>query len=189
MHPSSSLKSFTASCASHITPLEAHLMERFCRLHRSRLLTALFTGASRLGDWPLWAGLGLTLILFGDSPGRLAVLAGAIAVALSVALFMALKNRIGRPRPFEVWDRVPCLLAPPDKFSFPSGHTMTAFAVYGAIATLLPGMGLFLLPAAVLIAISRVFLGVHYPSDVLAGALLGMTIGCGVSEGILMFLG
>ncbi len=59
---------------------------------------------------------------------------------------------------------------------------MTAFAIHGAFYVLLPGVALFILPAAILIALSRVFLGVHYPSDVLVGGLLGTAIGYGVAQ-------
>ena len=183
MHAGSSgFKVITGYCAAHITPLEVRFMRRFCLLSRIRPLTFTFKTASRLGDWPLWAALALSLLLLGGPQGRLALLAGGIAVALSVIVFKLLKHRIGRPRPFESWEQLPCLLAPPDKFSFPSGHTMTAFAIHGAFYVLLPGVALFILPAAILIALSRVFLGVHYPSDVLVGGLLGTAIGYGVAR-------
>ncbi len=183
MHAASSgLKVITAYCAAHITPLEARFMRRFCLLSRIRPLTFVFKTASRLGDWPLWAAVGLCVMLLGGPQGRLSLMAGGLAVVLSVIVFKLLKHRIGRPRPFESWEQLPCLLAPPDKFSFPSGHTMTAFAIYGAFSVLLPGVALLILPAAVLIALSRIFLGVHYPSDVLAGGLLGTAIGYGVAN-------
>lgn len=183
MHAGSSgFKIITAYCTTHITPLEVRLMRRFCLLSRIRLLTSVFKTASRLGDWPLWAALGICVLLLGGPQGRLSLLAGGLAVGISVIIFKLLKHRIGRPRPFETWEQLPCLLAPPDKFSFPSGHTMTAFAIYGAFSVLLPAIALFILPAAVLIALSRVFLGVHYPSDVLAGGLLGTAIGYGVAQ-------
>ena len=166
-------------CARYITPHEVLLMQRFCELRRHGWLTLLFLGASRLGDGPLWWCCGLVLLAVGGSAGRQAVLAAALAVAASILLFMGVKNLIGRPRPCATWPDLPCLLAPPDRFSFPSGHTMTAFAAASALGGGLPVLLPLLLPAALLIGASRVFLGLHYPSDVLVGALLGSGLGLG----------
>jgi hypothetical protein len=65
----------------------------------------------------------------------------------------------------------------PDKFSFPSGHTMTAFAVWAVLAEGLPLLGPPFLVMAMMIGASRIFLGMHYPTDVLVGALLGSSLG------------
>jgi undecaprenyl-diphosphatase len=163
--------------ASHVTPLEARWMGRICSLNRHNWLRLSMVAASRLGDWPLWLVSALVFLAVGASRLRLAVLAATSAIAASVALFVLLKNLIGRPRPCEVWDELPCLLRAPDRFSFPSGHTMTAFAAATAYAELVPELLLVFLPAALLIGASRVFLGLHYPTDVLAGALLGAGLG------------
>jgi undecaprenyl-diphosphatase len=152
-------------------------MHYLCDLRRFSPLTTLFVAASRLGDGPLWGVSGLVLLVCGPARACWAVFGAALSIALSVAVFMAVKDLIGRPRPYEAWRDLPCLLAPPDRFSFPSGHTMTAFAACANYAELLPGSELFFLPVAVLIGLSRVFLGCHYPTDVLAGALLGGGIG------------
>jgi undecaprenyl-diphosphatase len=154
-------------------------MQRLCELRHYPLLTSLSILASRLGDGPVWGATGLAFLIFGAAGTRWAVGTAAIAIAASVLLFMAVKNMIGRPRPFETWQNLRCLLAPPDRFSFPSVHTMTAFAVGTVYTLLIPGAGCFFLPLAILIGISRVFLGCHYPTDVLAGALLGFVVGFG----------
>ena len=175
-------KGLAAFYTRHITPREVLLMHYLCDLRRFSPVTLLFLAASRLGDGPLWGVSGIVLLVSGPARNRWAVLGAALAMALSAALFMAVKNLIGRPRPYEAWRDLPCLLAPPDKFSFPSGHTMTAVAACVSYAELLPGSEIFFLPAAVLIGLSRVFLGCHYPTDVLAGALLGGGIGFGSSR-------
>jgi undecaprenyl-diphosphatase len=72
-------------------------------------------------------------------------------------------------------------MAAPDKFSFPSGHTMTAFAVWASLASAIPTLSLPYLLLAILIGLSRIFLGLHYPTDVLVGALLGSAIGFSAS--------
>lgn len=175
-------KGVIASCARHITPREVVLMQRFCDLRRHAWLTSLFLTASRLGDGWLWWGSGAALLCLRGREARPAVLAAALAIGASVLLFTVLKNLIGRPRPFVTWRDLTCLLVPPDRFSFPSGHTMTAFAAFAAYAELLPGSGLFFLPAALLIGASRVFLGLHYPTDVLVGILLGTGTGFTVAR-------
>lgn len=163
--------------ARHITPVEARMMLRFSDLRRFKPVTALMRLASRLGDGPLYYMTAIVLLTVGETQERAAAVAAAMAVVLSVVLFKAIKNLIGRPRPYEIWADLPCQMLPSDRFSFPSGHTMTAFAVCGAFAVLLPTILSFFLPAALLIGISRIFLGLHYPTDVLVGALLGATIG------------
>jgi undecaprenyl-diphosphatase len=157
-------------------------MQRFCHLRRHAWLTMIFRGASRLGDGSLWWACGLVLLVAGGPPGRRAFLAAAIAISASILLFKAVKNLFGRPRPCDAWPDLTCLLAPPDRFSFPSGHTMTAFAAWSAISGVLPATSMFLLPAAVIIGASRVFLGLHYPSDVLIGALIGSGLGFGAVQ-------
>jgi undecaprenyl-diphosphatase len=182
MMRSTPFRNFSDYYARHITPQEALLMQRFCELRIYPWLTGLFLTASRLGDGPLWWASGIFFLIFGSTQSRWAVGAAAVAIGISVALFMAVKDLFGRPRPFETWRDLPCLLAPPDRFSFPSGHTMTAFAVCGVYSEMIPWACHFFLPAAVLIGLSRVFLGLHYPTDVLVGALLGLGIGTGVAS-------
>jgi undecaprenyl-diphosphatase len=172
-------RGLVACCARYITPHEVLLMQRFCDLRRHGWLTLIFLGASRLGDGALWWSCGLVLLVVGGSIGRLAVLAAALAVGASIILFMGIKQLIGRPRPCATWPDLPCLLAPPDRFSFPSGHSMTAFAAASALSGVLPVLLPPLLSAALLIGASRVFLGLHYPSDVLVGALIGSGLGLG----------
>ncbi len=161
----------------HITPFEAQVMKRFCVLQRYCWLTAIFKFISRLGDGPLWGALAVVLLVADLQAYKWVVAAMALAIGLSVVIFMSVKNLVGRPRPFEAWDSLPCIMNPPDRFSFPSGHTMTAFAVVGVWVVLIPGYWFVLLPVAMLIGLSRIYLGVHYPTDVLFGALLGTTIG------------
>ena len=104
------------------------------------------------------------------------------AVAASCAFFVAsglnavLKAIVDRSRPPEAIG-LHALVGVPGSPSFPSGHAMSAFAVAGAIAVLAPRLRWPVLAVATVIAVARVYLGVHFWLDVLAGAALGMTIG------------
>ena len=99
-----------------------------------------------------------------------------ISAVLSVLLFIWLKRPTGRRRPCQIEPHCWATLLPPDQFSFPSGHTMTAFAVAIAVAVLSqPHVGLLF--CALSIAMSRVLLGMHFLSDVVAGALIGTGLG------------
>lgn len=170
-------KSVFAYYALHITPLEVMIMQRFCALRRICWLKTLFIVASRLGDGPLWIMTATWLLVAGDFRTRLAALTALLAVIISILTFMVVKQLTGRPRPFESWQSLTCLMAAPDRFSFPSGHTMTAFAAWASLSSTLAELTLPYLLAAIVIGLSRIFLGLHYPTDVLVGALLGSTIG------------
>lgn len=177
MHGSFAHKRLVDGYAHYVTPLEASLMRRLGPLRDYPWLTAGFKLISRLGDGSLWGGVGVALLLFGGTPGRIAVAAAAVSAMLAVGLFILLKRLIRRPRPFESWSDLSCLVLPPDRFSFPSGHTLTAFAMYGSLGSLLPLLVPLLLTSAILIGLSRVYLGAHYPTDVLVGGLLGTLLG------------
>ena len=133
--------------------------------------------ATRLGDGWLWAAVAPWVIWqMGWHSGFALAWRGTAVGLTSVAIYKVLKNRFNRPRPFERNNLQP-LSSPPDKFSFPSGHTMNNLAITLYAGHFLPQLLPILLPLAVLIAFSRVYLRVHYPTDVLIGAALGMLVG------------
>ena len=105
----------------------------------------------------------------------LLLLAGLAAGALVGNAF--LKNVVARPRPCWLDPDMPLLIAVPKDFSFPSGHTLSSTIAAVILSRLNRWFGCAAIPLAVLIAFSRLYLYVHFPSDVLAGALLGIVIG------------
>lgn len=181
MHRPELLKNFSDYLSLHITPCEVVLMQRFCALQRVSWLKALFIIASRAGDGPLWITTAICLLISEGAQAGPAVLTASLAVGLSVIIFMAVKSIIGRPRPYQSWPGLPCLMAAPDKFSFPSGHTMTAFSAWSSLALAMPALTIPFMLIAITIGLSRIFLGLHYPTDVLAGAVLGSGIGLAVN--------
>jgi undecaprenyl-diphosphatase len=99
------------------------------------------------------------------------------AVSVGIALFLVLKRACGRKRPCAVAPHCWATLLPPDHFSFPSGHTITAFAVAVSLGVFYPGILPGLLFCAASVALSRILLGMHFLSDVVAGAALGTALG------------
>src|SRR5262249_9617482 len=133
--------------------------------------------ATRAGDGWLWLAIGIAILLFGEQERFEAVAAGALAALLSILLFMMLKRVAGRKRPCEIEPHRWATLLPPDEFSLPSGHTMTAFALATTLSIFYPTLILTLLFFAFSIAMSRILLGMHFLSDVVAGALIGTILG------------
>lgn len=144
-------------------------------LHRKsqrKRLAAWARNLSRVGDGYTYAFIGITLWALGGENGEMFFYCGLAAYVLELSLYFILKNTIKRPRPHNL-DGLSALISPSDTFSFPSGHTAGAFVFATVVAFFFP---VFALPAyicAVGIGLSRVVLGVHYPSDIAAGAVLG----------------
>ena len=96
---------------------------------------------------------------------------------MGILLFRALKRTSKRQRPCEIEPHCWSLILPPDKYSFPSGHTITAFAIALSSASFTRNCKASLLAVALLIASSRIILGMHFLSDVLAGSAIGILLG------------
>jgi undecaprenyl-diphosphatase len=156
---------------------ELNACRRFNRTVRTAGLLRVFQVASRLGDGVLWYTLVALLALFFGEKGRMVALQCAVSGFSGLAIYRLLKNVLVRERPYMTHAAIICAGKPLDRFSFPSGHTLHAVSFTLVICSTLPLMAVLLVPAAVLIALSRVVLGLHYPTDVLAGGLLGALIG------------
>ena len=144
-----------------------------------RVVRMYFRAVSRLGDGAFWVALMLVLALVDGRRGLDA--AGHMAVVGGVAnlLYRRLKNWTRRPRPFARDSRIQAWIPPLDEFSFPSGHTLHAVSFSVVACSFYPALGWLLLPFSLSVAASRVVLGVHYPSDVLAATGIGLLLGIG----------
>lgn len=131
---------------------------------------------SRTGDGHLYLALALLLWVFEPQHSDLFLYTGLLAYALELPLYVLLKQCFKRQRPCDCLLNLPAHISPSDKFSLPSGHTAAAFLMASLVAHFYPGFGLPLYGWALCVGLSRVLLGVHYPSDIIAGAALGMTI-------------
>lgn len=153
-----------------------HAMNRWGRSVRIR---GMFRLVSRLGDGPIWFGLMTLLALFGGETGAKAALHLALIGLICLLLYRGLKRWTKRPRPFARHLSIQAHIAPLDEFSFPSGHTLHATSFSIVACSYFPALCWVLLPLALLIALSRIVLGLHYPSDVLAAIAIGATLAAG----------
>ena len=140
------------------------------------LARRLFVTVSRLGDGIFWYVLMLAFALSGPQ-GALVATQMAVAGLAGTALYRQLKHRLVRERPFISYLSIQSGTAPLDRYSFPSGHTLHAVSFTLIATTHVPELALLLVPFALLVAASRVVLGLHYPTDVLAGAAIGAAVG------------
>jgi undecaprenyl-diphosphatase len=168
------------SVTSFITSRDHRLMQRVNRWYPPRLVRMWALWATRAGDGWLWWGVGIAVLLFGG-PERWRAFAGAaVAAGGGVLLFQRIKKATGRRRPMCFQEHCWTNLLPPDQFSFPSGHTITAFAVVVSISRFYPDLTGPLLFCAISVAASRILLGMHFLSDVLAGVAIGTGLAFGV---------
>jgi len=160
-----------------ITRGDVRVMQRANKWPAPRWVRVWAIYATRIGDGWLWYCVGLGILLVGGSHRWAALGAAGLASMTSVLSFMWLKRLTGRRRPCALEPHCWATLLPPDQFSFPSGHTMTAFSITISLSLFYPTLWPGLLLCACSIGTSRVLLGMHFLSDVLAGALLGAAIG------------
>jgi undecaprenyl-diphosphatase len=153
------------------------LMRRVHRWRAPRWFRILMVFATRSGDGWLWYALGIILLVYGGEHRFAAIGAGASAAVAGIFLFRALKRTSRRKRPCEVEPHCWSAILPPDKYSFPSGHSITAFAVAISVGLFYHELQISLLVVALLIAASRIILGMHFLSDVLAGSAIGVVLG------------
>ena len=152
---------------------DQRLMRRINRWPAPRWVRVWMLAATRGGDGWLWYAMGLFILVLGGAYRFRALAAAGLAEAVGAALFLKLKKVTGRRRPGTFEPHCWAELLPPDQFSFPSGHTITAFAVALSLSLFYPSLAIGLLFCAVSVAASRILLGMHFLSDVLAGAAIG----------------
>ncbi len=147
------------------------------RARQRPLLAQLMRGFTRMGDASTWFMVGLFLWAADRPEVAWPLVLGAGAGS---GLAGILKRLCRRPRPSAAIESFEALAMNPDQFSFPSGHTATAVAVAFAVAGLGAGLAAAGGAVAAAVACSRVYLGAHYPLDVVVGAVLGVIGGAGV---------
>ena len=144
-----------------------------------RAVGVFFGIVSRLGDGVFWYSLMLALAVFDGRRGLAAAAQMAITGLTALLLYRLLKRWTRRPRPFRTHSQIILHVPPLDEFSFPSGHTLHAVCFTIIALVYFPLLAPLLIPFALLVAASRVVLGLHYPSDVIAASLIGCLLASG----------
>mgnify|MGYP000229940975 CR=1 FL=1 len=145
----------------------------FNRFQSSLVLTRLFKAISHSGDGYLYLAIAVLAMFIDNANSKLFVASCALAYLIEVPSFILLKHFFKRNRPYVQLKGSYYAIEPADKFSLPSGHSAAAFLMFNLIAFYYPSFCFIAFIWAVLIGLSRVILGVHYLSDIIAGALLG----------------
>src|SRR5579871_2594704 len=158
---------------ARIDAAEYGLCRRLNRGASFALPRRVFQVASRLGDGIAWYVLILALPLLYGAPALKPAVIMALTGALGVLIYKLLKRVFVRERPFITHTAIDLAMAPLDRYSFPSGHTLHAVSFAWQASAHFPELSWVLVPLAALIAGSRVVLGLHYPTDVVVGALIG----------------
>jgi undecaprenyl-diphosphatase len=145
-------------------------------LSQNLSVRTFFRGVSRLGDGVFWYALMSILLLRYQDDALPAVLHMLAVALLGTLIYKLIKHKTLRPRPFRAHPSIVCNGHTLDQFSFPSGHTLHAVAFSIIAVAYFPMLVWLLLPFAIFVALSRPILGLHYPSDVFMGALIGLIL-------------
>jgi undecaprenyl-diphosphatase len=162
---------------NQIQSSDFRVMRRVHRWPAPRWFRHFMILATRLGDGWLWYALGIILLVWGGPLRFVAMGSAGLAVLPGILFFRLLKQVSQRRRPCDLEPHCWASILPPDQFSFPSGHSITAFAIAITLGSFYPELFFGLLLVAMSIAASRVILGMHFLSDVLAGSAIGMLLG------------
>jgi undecaprenyl-diphosphatase len=146
------------------------------RLSRQVWVRRLFTLISRLGNGWGWAAILFAQCMIQGREAVLPIVRMLVTTVIGIGLYGSIKRLAARPRPSEHCHRIMVSEPPLDQFSFPSGHTLHAVNFTLQILFFVPVLGWVAVPFALLIAASRLILGLHYLSDVVVGAVLGMLL-------------
>ncbi len=158
---------------NYFNDIEGELCLSINKLSHRLWIRRFFSAVSRLGDGGFWAALAGLLVVLQGPRALTPVLQMAVTGAAGVFLYKRMKNRMVRERPFINHSDILCGTAPLDRYSFPSGHTLHATSFTILLSQFEPALAPIAISFAMLVAASRVILGLHYPSDVVVGAAMG----------------
>lgn len=162
----------------------------FCWCNQSishPLLDRLLKALTHLGSAAFTVPFAISVILFTNGIWQRAGWLSLSALIISHMLAVLIKRRFQRVRPYDVLAQAKMSILPLKDYSFPSGHTTAAFSTFIPFLFVAPSLTQVLLPLACMVGLSRIYLGVHYPSDVLAGAMVGtltalaLVLGAGIA--------
>ena len=165
-----------ADVIAYFNTIEGDICLRVNRLSHRIWLRRFFSVISRLGNGGFWVLAGLALLPLQGKAALPAMLQIALTAGVGIVVYKLLKNRLVRERPYINHRGILCGAVPLDRYSFPSGHTLHAASLTILLCHFEPLLLPVVLPFAVLVAASRIVLGLHYPSDVAVGAVIGAAL-------------
>lgn len=165
-----------ADVIAYFNYLEGDICLRVNRLSHRLWIRRFFSVISRLGNGGFWVLAGLALLPIKGTAALPEMLQIGLTAGVGILVYKLLKKRLVRERPYINHQGILCGTAPLDRYSFPSGHTLHAASLTIMLWHFAPALLPVVLPFAVLVAASRIVLGLHYPSDVAVGAAIGATL-------------
>lgn len=148
-------------------------INKACRIN---FIKTFFKWISRLGDGVFWYSLIICLAIYYGEKGLIAAAHMLLAAGCSLLIYKIVKSKTSRIRPFEYNNEILKGTIALDRYSFPSGHTLQAVCFTMVALHYFPHLSILLIPFTLLVAMSRVLLGLHYSTDVIAGAMIGYSI-------------
>lgn len=162
-----------------IYDMDCRLFQVVNRHYDRKPLHVFFSTITYIGGATFTIILCLSIVIFFADQIRTTAIASAASLAISHIPVHIIKKCYPRKRPYLIVKESKYPINPLKDHSFPSGHTTAIFSIILPFICLMPGLASILLPIGVCVGISRIFLGLHYPSDVIVGAILGSTVGVG----------
>jgi undecaprenyl-diphosphatase len=160
----------------YLDDLEIGICLRINSLGHVPCVETFFRWISKLGDGSFWTVMALALFRERGPAALPWILQLAATAGAGVLIYKLLKHCLVRERPYVSHGAIRLGAAPLDRYSFPSGHTLHAVSFTTLFGYVEPLFFVVALPFAILVAMSRVVLGLHYPSDVLVGAVIGFAL-------------
>ncbi len=160
----------------YLDELEIGICLRINGLSRREFVRRFFSLVSRLGDYPAWVAVGIVVAIMQGADAAPFVVQALLTASAGIAAYKLLKKKLVRERPYITNGSIMLGEAPLDRYSFPSGHTLHAVSLTILYGSYEPVLLWLMIPYALLVAASRIILGLHYPSDVIVGGAIGAAI-------------
>lgn len=161
----------------HFYTLECQLFRNVNRYFDWKNLNTFFRTITHCGGATFTISIVLFIFFIGSQTVKFTAIAAAISLAASHLPVAVMKKMYPRRRPYLVLDKIKVTESPLVDHSFPSGHTTAVFSILVPFVIFMPVLAFVLIPLGLFVGVSRIYLGLHYPSDVLAGMLLGSSVG------------